>query len=202
MCHNHFEHLLQCIDSVYIASCTPISTNSYIEYNLNNTLKQMRVMIGSNRRGHKPGIVKVHKAVSLEHYRALQLADSLNTMTRNPDSTDRDIEILRNQLCEQLRVMIQQTRRDAVKYMPYNPIENTKILAKKKLEETVDCSICQESPKIKDCILTECNHYFCRGCWDNWMNAVRSNKDCPNCRTIMPEITGFKSRCYKSPRIM
>ena len=73
----------------------------------------------------------------------------------------------------------------------------TKVISKKKLEEIVDCPICQESPTIKDCILTECGHYFCRRCWNDWMTTPLSNKDCPNCRTIMPEITGFRSRCYK-----
>ncbi len=76
----------------------------------------------------------------------------------------------------------------------YNPLEKTKVVAKYKLEETVDCAICQENPKVKDCILTECKHYFCKGCWNGWMNAERSNKKCPTCRKDMPRITSFKSR--------
>lgn len=76
----------------------------------------------------------------------------------------------------------------------YNPCEKTKVIAKAKLEETIDCAICQETPKVKDCILTECNHYFCKGCWNRWMNVERSNKKCPTCRKDMPRITSFKAR--------
>jgi hypothetical protein len=76
----------------------------------------------------------------------------------------------------------------------YNPLEKTKVIAKAKLEETIDCAICHETPKVKDCILTECNHYFCKGCWNGWMNAQRSNKNCPTCRKDMPRITSFRAR--------
>jgi hypothetical protein len=76
----------------------------------------------------------------------------------------------------------------------YNPLEKTKVIAKAKLEETIDCAICQETPKVKDCILTECNHYFCKGCWNGWMNTQRSNKKCPTCRNDMPRITSFRAR--------
>jgi len=80
-----------------------------------------------------------------------------------------------------------------------NPLEKTKVVAKAKLEETIDCAICQETPKVKDCILTECNHYFCKGCWNGWMNAERSNKTCPTCRKEMPRITSFKARASSKP---
>jgi len=81
----------------------------------------------------------------------------------------------------------------------YNPLEKTKVVAKAKLEETIDCAICQETPKVKDCILTECNHYYCKGCWNGWMNAERSNKKCPTCRKDMPRITSFKARASSKP---
>jgi hypothetical protein len=76
----------------------------------------------------------------------------------------------------------------------YNPLEKTKVVSKSKLEETIDCAICQESPKVKDCILTDCGHHYCKTCWNGWMNAERSNKKCPTCRKEMPRITSFKAR--------
>lgn len=80
-----------------------------------------------------------------------------------------------------------------------NPLEKSKILAKKKLEEAcpVSCAICLETPKHKDAVCTECNHYYCKTCWSNWMNAERSNKKCPTCRKDMPITTTFKARATK-----
>jgi hypothetical protein len=74
--------------------------------------------------------------------------------------------------------------------------ERSKIIARRKLEQYCpsDCSICQEIPKYKDAVCTECNHYYCKGCWENWMNAEGSNKKCPTCRRDMPIVTIFKAR--------
>lgn len=76
------------------------------------------------------------------------------------------------------------------------PIERSKVIARRKLEELcpTECSVCQETPKYKDAVCTECNHYYCKGCWENWMNAEGSNKKCPTCRKDMPRITTFKGR--------
>lgn len=81
----------------------------------------------------------------------------------------------------------------------YNPLEKTRIIARKKLEDScpTECAICQETPKHKDAVLTECNHYYCKGCWQSWMNTERSNKKCPTCRKDMPRITAFKARATK-----
>jgi hypothetical protein len=82
---------------------------------------------------------------------------------------------------------------------PQEPNEITKVISKKKLEETCpeECSICRDTPKNKDSICTECNHYFCKPCWSSWINAERSNKSCPNCRKDMPKITSFRARVSK-----
>jgi len=84
-----------------------------------------------------------------------------------------------------------------------NPLEKSKVIAKKKLEETCpgSCAVCLETPKHKDAVCTECNHYFCKDCWNSWMNAERSNKKCPTCRKDMPRITYFKARATK-PRLI
>jgi len=80
-----------------------------------------------------------------------------------------------------------------------NPLEKTKVISKKKLEETCpeECSICRDTPKNKDSICTECNHYFCKPCWSSWINSERSNKSCPNCRKDMPKITSYRGRVSK-----
>jgi len=77
-----------------------------------------------------------------------------------------------------------------------NPVERSKVIARSKLEEfcPTECSICQETPKYKDAVYTECSHYYCKGCWQSWMNTDGSNKKCPTCRKDMPIITTFKAR--------
>lgn len=81
----------------------------------------------------------------------------------------------------------------------YNPLEKSKVIPKKKLEDPcpTECAICQDTPKHKDAVCTECNHYYCKACWQSWMNAERSNKKCPTCRKDMPRITSFKARTTK-----
>lgn len=80
-----------------------------------------------------------------------------------------------------------------------NPLEKTVIIAKKKLETVCPemCAICHETPKFKDVIRTECNHYYCNVCWEEWMNTERSNKRCPTCRKELPRITSYKARVTK-----
>ena len=82
-----------------------------------------------------------------------------------------------------------------------NPLEKTITIAKKKLEEDCpnDCAICQERPKFKNAVCTECEHYYCKTCWTGWMNAERSNKTCPTCRKEMPKITTFRARVSSKP---
>lgn len=80
-----------------------------------------------------------------------------------------------------------------------NPLEKTKIVCQTKLDELCPdyCAICQEKPKIKDAVCTECNHYYCKTCWNDWMNSATGNKKCPTCRKDMPRVTSFKARVNK-----
>jgi hypothetical protein len=82
----------------------------------------------------------------------------------------------------------------------YNPLEKIKVIAKKKLEEPcpTDCAICQETPKLKDALCTECGHYYCKSCWNTWMDAPTSNKNCPTCRKNMPKTTSYRARASKA----
>ena len=77
-----------------------------------------------------------------------------------------------------------------------NYIVRSKVIARIKLEESCpsECSICQETPKYKDAVCTGCNHYYCKECLENWMNADGSNKKCPTCRKDIQVITSFKGR--------
>jgi Zinc finger, C3HC4 type (RING finger) len=84
----------------------------------------------------------------------------------------------------------------------YNPLEKAKVIAKKKLDSNCpsECSVCQETPKYKDAICTECEHYYCKTCWTSWMNAIGSNKKCPTCRKDMPRTTSYKARASTTKR--
>lgn len=79
------------------------------------------------------------------------------------------------------------------------PREKSKAITNKKLQEScpTECAICQETPKHKDAVRTKCNHYYCKKCWDCWMDAVASNKSCPTCRNDKPQATTFRARASR-----
>lgn len=91
------------------------------------------------------------------------------------------------------QLSVQQGQRAATRY---NPLEKTKVIAKKKLEEAcpTECAICQETPKYKDAVCTDCTHYYCKTCWSGWMTTTGSNKSCPTCRKDLPRVTSYKAR--------
>jgi hypothetical protein len=78
----------------------------------------------------------------------------------------------------------------------YNPLEKTKVISKKMLDNDCpcECAICQDTPKYKNAVCTDCGHYYCKECWNSWMNTDRSNKNCPTCRKEMPRTTSYKGR--------
>jgi hypothetical protein len=69
------------------------------------------------------------------------------------------------------------------------------VVSQEKVEEDCpnECAICQETPKYKDAVCTDCNHYYCKNCWDVWMNALISNHTCPTCRKVAPKTTTFRA---------
>lgn len=81
----------------------------------------------------------------------------------------------------------------------YNPLEKTKTIPKKMFEDNcpMECAICQDTPKYKDAVKTDCGHFYCKECWNSWMNAVGSNHKCPTCRKEMPRTTAYKQRKTK-----
>jgi hypothetical protein len=139
------------------------------------------------------------------HYRnARHMLDRLFRVGRfyNRDEIDRDIRLLIdhvNNMTTEPPVRINQPIRALTMLTRYNispdPIENTEIIDNSVLEEYCpnECVICQEIPKYKDAIRTECNHYYCKTCWESWMNATSTNKNCPTCRKNRPTVSHFKA---------
>ena len=131
-----------------------------------------------------------------------QLAQVISAMVSN----NRDRAYERSIYAENIRraistgyVAVRRPNRQAVTAFspqPNNPLEKTKVIAKKKLEEPcpAECAICQETPKFKDAVCTDCEHYYCKTCWTGWMNADGSNKSCPTCRKDMPRTTSYRAR--------
>jgi hypothetical protein len=80
-----------------------------------------------------------------------------------------------------------------------NPLEKSKTVAQNKLQKCcpTECAICQEVPKYKDAVQTECGHYYCKVCWQSWMNAPGSNHKCPTCRKDIPRTISFIARKTK-----
>lgn len=94
------------------------------------------------------------------------------------------------------------SQRESEPAIRYNPLEKTKVIAKKKLEEAcpTECAICQETPKYKDAVCTDCTHYYCKTCWSGWMTTDGSNKSCPTCRKDLPKVTSYKARASTTKR--
>lgn len=71
----------------------------------------------------------------------------------------------------------------------------TRIIDSTKFESLCEdaCAICMENHKFGEMIVTECNHTFCGGCWNEWFTRSRA-KTCPSCRKIHPSITCFATK--------
>ena len=58
------------------------------------------------------------------------------------------------------------------------------------------CSICLELPDYNDLLRTNCNHYYCKKCYDGWMQTcikygTTYDVSCPNCRKKNPKIQEY-----------
>ena len=68
-------------------------------------------------------------------------------------------------------------------------------ISKKKIQNQ-DCSICFEIPNYSNLVTTNCNHHFCRECYDKWMaNSINISNSvtvsCPNCRKLNPKLKQY-----------
>ena len=150
--------------SLYNDSLHMILTQSEIDTRINNITRRLRDMVSANR----------------------------STMAVDPiNDAANALHMLRRRLAGPYTApLVTQT------VIRYNPAEKSKVISVKKLNEPCpdECAICQEQPKMKDAVCTECKHYFCKVCWTDWMNAPTGNKKCPTCRKDMPRVTSFKAR--------
>jgi len=77
---------------------------------------------------------------------------------------------------------------------PEQQIE-TRTIDSKEFESLCEdaCAICMETHKFGETIVTECNHIFGHGCWQEWTNRSHA-KTCPTCRKVRPSITCFATK--------
>ena len=151
---------------------------------------------------------------------AISLLTNLNTISQSIHPSTANLDYMQRELFNTISSMVNINRQNAINLhrqqarqqqarpatprrprrtaycLPAIPREKSKVVAKKMLEEAcpTECAICQETPKYKNAICTDCNHYYCKVCWDSWINTPNSNKNCPTCRKDMPKITSYKAR--------
>lgn len=128
----------------------------------------------------------------------------------NYDGSAEVVETIKQELFTRITNMVEINRQYAMRPLislnrdvhPRKRISTTRTLSKKDLEDSCpdECAICNETPKFKDVIRTECGHYYCGGCWTSWMNSPNSNKNCPICRKNMPKTTSYKARASRKQR--
>ncbi len=54
------------------------------------------------------------------------------------------------------------------------------------------CHICKEVPRMKESVMTSCEHYYCKVCWKQWSASQSSvEKHCPMCRMVSRHVTTF-----------
>ena len=169
-----FARAIRTLSEINTASSNTHTSNEYIEYLQNELINTVRILVYTNRQN-------------------VAIQAQANRM-RHPIATGNvSVRRLTGPYTAPLRPTTA-TRR--------NPLEKTVVIAKKKLETNCpsECAICQETPKYKDAVCTECDHYYCKSCWTGWMNAERSNKKCPTCRKDMPRTTSYKARASKATK--
>ena len=61
------------------------------------------------------------------------------------------------------------------------------------IDNLMDCPICYEIKDKLSCVISNCNHNFCRECFNQFVFNTKLNKslDCPMCRTELTIITAF-----------
>lgn len=144
-----------------------------------------------------------------EYYTEIQYRSARHVLDRlfhagrfyNRNEIDRDITLLIDHVNNMMRDPPVRINQPIIaitmfnRYISPDPQENTQIIDSSMLEEYCanECVICQEIPKYKHALRTECNHYYCKSCWESWMNATSTNKNCPTCRKNKPAVTTFKA---------
>jgi hypothetical protein len=60
------------------------------------------------------------------------------------------------------------------------------------------CAICMDTHQKGESLTTSCAHDFGKECYKNWFNSDNSNKSCPTCRTLNPQVTVYSKRVYRA----
>ena len=105
--------------------------------------------------------------------------------------------------CHELITFLKRKYREAVKREKSQKLDFKRkkgfIKINKKKKQKEDCSICFEIPNYSDLVTTNCNHHFCRTCYDKWMaNSINISNSvsvsCPNCRKLNPKLKQYLVR--------
>jgi hypothetical protein len=176
---NNLENVLRLVTDLNTISQSTYPTDANIEFMERQVVQAISTMISNNRdRAYSQSIYadNVRRAISTRHV-----------------SVRRRRRIRQASPLETTPLLTPQGQA--------TPLEKSVVIAKKKLEEPcpTECAICQEIPKFKDAVCTDCSHYYCKACWADWMNASGSNRSCPTCRKNMPKTTIYRARGSPNP---
>ena len=135
--------------------------------------------------------------VRLDRIGAMSLIYSLSDMTTT--LSDDDLSSLRLQISFIL-ARLAMNRRSALAIERMNPKPTTRVYKPTRKYKRITatdyeavntdpCAVCIENQKKGDTITTECNHSFCKPCWNSWMDT--NNRTCPCCRKLCKSITVY-----------
>jgi hypothetical protein len=188
---NDFAQAVAMLSSLNTISQSAHGSDANLEYLQNELFNRIRSMVSNNRRD------------AIRQQNVIRYARQLEENRIRDEQRQRNFieNVTRLQQMTATTTPIPVSRTVSRPPVRSNPLENIAIVAKKKLEDDCpnDCAICQERPKFKDAVCTECEHYYCKTCWTGWMDAEGSNKSCPTCRKEMPRTTSYKARASSKP---
>ena len=126
---------------------------------------------------------------------AISLINSLTNSMRS--LTDNEVSSIRLEISFTIaRLCMNRRNALAIEHMnpntkTYRPSRKYKRITADDFEaETTDpCAVCIEKQKKGDTITTECNHSFCKPCWNKWMDT--NKRTCPCCRKQCRSVTVY-----------
>ena len=132
-----------------------------------------------------------------EPQRAIGGMDAIIELATRLRDEGRDIDAANTRgIMQQIEwVVMSDAQRLEVRRQSPAPVQVTRSIDSKEFESLCEdaCAICMENHKFGEMIVTECNHTFCGGCWNEWITRSRT-KTCPSCRKSHPSITCFATK--------
>ena len=116
------------------------------------------------------------------------------------EKDDLKLNVYNHRDCHELITFLKRKYREAVKREKSQKKDFKRkkgfIKINKKKIQNQDCSICFEIPNYSNLVTTNCNHHFCRECYDKWMaNSINISNSvsvsCPNCRKLNPKLKQY-----------